>query len=222
MRWIAIIPSCGRANLPTSGSIVPLGCFDSDRDRFATSISAQADTTACNANSDIRLERNPQRELHDARHVSARRVHEIRGVHVGIHSGPLCVVKHVEGFRAELYRDLLRGLEDLVNRHIEVCSPRIVQAIASGIAEGQPLRLDVCCTVEQRYSLRSVSQGRAIRRRERIADLVCVRTDAGGSIGHTRAITVHTIDHGKGVPVWKVIIPAYCQPPSAALANPFP
>jgi len=94
------------------------------------------------------LERNPQRELHNARHVSARRVHEIRSVYVGIHSGPLRVVEHVEGFRTELDCDLLCGLEDFVNRHIEIGAPRIIQAIASRIAEGQSLGLNVCRTVE--------------------------------------------------------------------------
>ena len=89
--------------------------------------------------------------------MSPRRVHKIRGVDVRIHSSPLRVVEHVEGFRAKLDRNLLRRLEDFVNRHIKIRAPRIIQAVASGIAESQPLSLDKCRTVEERDALRSLS-----------------------------------------------------------------
>jgi hypothetical protein len=80
-------------------------------------------------------------ELQNSRHVRVGREHKVRRTYGVVHTAPLRVVKDIERFDPKLHADFLRGLEDLVDRHVEIGAIRRDQTVSSRVAESQALGL---------------------------------------------------------------------------------
>ena len=83
-------------------------------------------------------------ELQNSRRVRVGREHKVRRTYVVVHTAPLRVVKDIERFGPKLHVDFLRGLrglEDLVDRHVEIGAIRLDQTVSSRVTKSQALGL---------------------------------------------------------------------------------
>lgn len=93
--------------------------------------------------------------------MSVSREHKVRRAYVVVHAAPLRVVKDIERFRPELHVNFFRGLENLVDRHVEIGAVGRDEAVSSRVAKGQALGLLISAGIVKLRTRRAGIRDRA-------------------------------------------------------------